>query len=254
MIMSIPADLSIDDETLIFLDFDGVVCDSINECCATSSIAYYEFYKGEKPVSLPRRLKTGFSNLRPLVRRGEDYLFIQEIIEQGIAISGQEDFDDYCGKGGEGKAGLFGRLFYKARSMLLREDRKYWMSLNPIYAHMFRPLRKAISSPRLYIISTKRRDFIRAIFQYWKISVRPGHVIDSGREKKLSIISAILDKRNMKRAIFVEDQIDHLVHNPDERIVPLLAVWGYIQKEWCEKEMSVITEEEMAGVLSSIRD
>jgi hypothetical protein len=136
--------------------------------------------------------------------------------------------------------------------MLLGRDREYWMGLNQLYAHMHWPLQKAISSPRLYIISTKRRDFIRDILEYWKLSAGPGQIIDSGRRKKLLIVSTLLDKRNMKQALFVDDQIDHLLHNRDERIVPRLAAWGYIQKEWREREIRMISEEEMAGVLSSM--
>jgi hypothetical protein len=243
-------DISIDETTLIFLDFDGVICDSINECCVTSTIAYYELYKGEKLVSLPVRLKDTFSNLRPFVRRGEDYLFIQEIIEKGIVIRTQGEFDDYCAHAGEEKKTLFGRLFYQARTSLLNETREYWMSLNAVYAHMDQPLREVISSSHLFILSTKRRDFILAICAYRGFSPRPEQIIDSGKEKKLTVISYMLDKRKMKRALFVDDQIDHLCNNRDDRIVPCLAAWGYIQEEWLEKNIRIITDEEMAGVLS----
>ncbi|MBN1697202.1 MAG: HAD family hydrolase [Spirochaetales bacterium] len=250
--MSTAHDISIDRSTLLVLDFDGVICDSINECFVSSSVAYHELYKKGGLVMLPVAAISAFTVHRPFVRRGEDYLFIQEIIEKGITIRNQESFDRYCGHEGEEKKSLFKALFYQARTALLEDEREYWMGLNPVFSHMQGPLRSAIRSPGFYILSTKREDFIRDICMHWGLSPRPGCVIDSGKERKLSIVSSLLDGLKMKRAVFIDDQIDHLRENEDGRIRPCLASWGYIQKTWLASGFRVIAKQEIAGICASL--
>ena len=79
---------------LVFLDFDGVICDSLPECYTVSLAAYYGlFRKSEVPKDASGATETVFRRFRPYIRRGGDYLFIQMAIHQGIRLESQEDFD-----------------------------------------------------------------------------------------------------------------------------------------------------------------
>ena len=79
-------------KTYLFLDFDGVVCDSVPECFLSSHIAYNEFL-GRPVTAVPLETKKRFYEYRPFMRSGEDYFLLQKFIEEGKTISVQEDFD-----------------------------------------------------------------------------------------------------------------------------------------------------------------
>ena len=58
--------------TLVFLDFDGVICDSALECLVSSWEAYFRDHGRDAPKAVPVDLKERFLALRPYVRSGED--------------------------------------------------------------------------------------------------------------------------------------------------------------------------------------
>ena len=55
---------------------------------------------------------------------------------------------------------------------------------------------------------------------------------DGTDARKLDIIGEHLDRTPGAHALFVEDQLDHLLGNTDRRIATCLADWGYVLPEW----------------------
>jgi len=218
-------------DLLVFLDFDGVICDSINECLVSSWYGYYQLYKEQQPVEVPILLKERFLRLRPFIRSGEDYMVIQELLVTDIRINNQLDFDRQLETAGKEKLELFKTLFYKARTYYLKEQPDYWFSLNPIYGHLKSKLSALGASPFFYIISTKKVDFIVEILKNNGITVNRERIIYSAAQQKLSLISAMLDKKNADRALLLDDQVEHLSGNRDPRIQTFLCLWGYIKEE-----------------------
>ncbi|MBN2533741.1 MAG: HAD family hydrolase [Spirochaetales bacterium] len=233
---------------LLFLDFDGVICDSLDECIASSLYAYFNLLLNKGITSLPIDYKKRFALLRPYVRNGEDYLVIQQILKDNIHIKDQIHFDDILLKYRD-KMAFYKELFYKARSLFIEKDPGFWFSLNRIYPHILHSLSKASASPYCFILSTKRSDFIHTILKQNRISMPEDHILVAWNIKKLDLISSLLDKGNYPAALFVDDQIDHLKKNNDVRITTYLAKWGYIQKEWLDREVKTIDEEEMAEIM-----
>lgn len=106
---------------MLFLDFDGVICDSLTECLVSSWLAYHAHYKKEQPVLVPLNLKKRFTALRPYVRFGGEYLLIQQLLEAEQIVGSQVDFDKVVAQAGETKMSLFKELLYKVRHELLEE-------------------------------------------------------------------------------------------------------------------------------------
>jgi phosphoglycolate phosphatase-like HAD superfamily hydrolase len=245
--------------TLLFLDFDGVICDSATECLATSLSAYAVLHPGRSRGDDDRdaRVREKFFELRPYVRNGEDYLFMREMIDLGIEIKSQVDFDDYIARSPAGLAGKYREAFYDARSKSFAEDPGKWLSANPIYPHMAGPLREHGFRPGLFILSTKRTKFIEAILSHNGIKLSTDRILESGEgERKVDRISRVLDEGGAGRAVFVDDQVEHLVANEDARIETCLPIWGYIEKSCFDfgDGIRVINERDMAelfGLLDS---
>ena len=78
---------------VVLLDFDGVICDSVDECLVTSFHAYYDLQGNPAPASGPAARRESFARLRPFIHIGEDYLLIHELIDRGIDIADQREFD-----------------------------------------------------------------------------------------------------------------------------------------------------------------
>lgn len=224
------------DSTLLFLDFDGVICDSIMECFVSSWLAYFHYYLGKKPFSINLDLKSRFMQLRPFIRTGSDYLLIQELLDKHIVIKNQQAFDKALTWAGEKNMKRYGVLFYKARSYLLEHEKQYWFSLNPLYKHIYEWFKEYALNDNLYILSTKREDYIAEILNYHGIEFLPENIIQSKNKRKLDMIAHILKQKGINKAILLEDQIDHLLPNPYPYIKTLLVTWGYIKKEWLQQK------------------
>jgi phosphoglycolate phosphatase-like HAD superfamily hydrolase len=217
---------------LLILDFDGVVCDSIEECFVSSWIAYFNLYRGEHPAKVPVTLRADFGRLRPFIRTGEDYLVIQEALFDGVDLSRQDDFDGFAESEGAEKLRTFKELFTRARNELLEKDRKFWLSLNRVYPHVLSIFGRLPQEAPVHILSTKMPQFIKEILSYSRIHIPEDHIHESATKDKLVRVERLLAEGDFDRVIFIDDQIDHLRGNTNPKISVYLASWGYVKPEW----------------------
>ena len=86
---------------LFVFDFDGVVCDSTDECMVTSWNAWERWNKRDGfrrslDEFTQSEIET-FRPLRPYVRgAGEYYILMRAINSSDVSISSQKVFDNYC--------------------------------------------------------------------------------------------------------------------------------------------------------------
>jgi hypothetical protein len=228
-------------EGLVFLDFDGVICDSLLECLVSSWQGYYRLYLGKQEAEVPITLRREFSKLRPYVRAGEDFILIQELIDSRISVQSQEQFDAQLALRGEEKMARYKKLFYTARRDFLVNQRSYWIGLNRIYPHVYRSLGGWAASPCLYILSTKRADYIIEILRANNIQMDQRRVLSCRAREKKETILRTLDERGCTSALFIDDQIAHLTSDwaRDPRIIGCLASWGYVKSRWLEEPSDI---------------
>ncbi len=219
---------------LLVLDFDGVICDSIDECFVSSWAAYHELHLGRPSAAATPDDREGFARLRPFVRSGEDFVLIQEILERGLAVSDQAGFDKVSRDGG--MASRYRELFYRAREEFLKRDRAAWLALNRVYPHVKRALGRLPASAALSVLSTKKPPFIAEILSANGILIPERQIVWSADEPKLSVVGRLLRAAGRDEAVFVEDQVDAIAGNTDLRIRVYLATWGYVKREWLETD------------------
>ncbi len=219
--------------TLWFLDFDGVLCDSLPECYAVSRTAYWELHLGlaEPPASASEEKE--FALMRPYIRRGADYLLLHLAMREGARIDSQAAFDAIAARESELDA-RFHELFYRVRGDLLGNDPERWFALNHLYPGVGEALARRASNPDLFILSTKEASFILEILARRGIDWCAERVICSGKESKLGFIDRFMAERGASRAVFVDDQVDHFKGRAERPIRCLLASWGYVRAEWLE--------------------
>ena len=210
---------------ILCLDFDGVICDSVLECLVSSWIACFE---GDPPDRVSRLLKTRFLALRPFIRSGEDYVLIQQLLEKDRSIANQEEFDGMLKKAGSSRMAEYKKRFYAARESLFDSDRGYWFGLNRLYPHVEDLLKRFAEHTNLYVVSTKRPDFIAEILSFHGIRFDTARIHYSASVPKLEIGEQLADEHRADRAFFVDDQIDHLVGGSHPAVEPCLASWAVL--------------------------
>ena len=228
----------------IFLDFDGVICDSIDEAFVSSWLAYSD-YRDRETRSILLADYSSFRSYRPFIRGGADYMLVQLCIDTNVHLATQEEFDAQAEIIGEVGMDEYHRQFYSARSRLLEKDRAYWLKLNRIYPRVLQPLR-AVSS-QAWILTTKDAGFAHEIVMSKGFDWPRDRIICSGKERKVRIIEEILGEN--ETAVFVDDQIDHFSEPVDPRISCYLAAWGYVRPEWLEGGIEVLTEAGFAELI-----
>ena len=230
---------------LLVLDFDGVICDSVDECFASSWTAYHELRLGRTGARPDDAMRQGFKILRPFVRSGEDFVLIQEILARGTRVADQASFDAAARKEGEAVRERYRELFYQARSDHLRRDRAGWLALNRVYPHMKLALSRLPSSAPPFVLSTKKPPFIAEILAANGVGIPPERIIWSDAEPKLHTAARLRDQAGCPEAVFIEDQVDAIQGNADPRIRPYLATWGYVKKEWLSgSEVALLTPDD----------
>ena len=219
---------------LLVLDFDGVICDSVEECFVSSWTAYHGLHRGAPRSEAPDQARASFRAMRPFVRSGEDFVLIQELIATGSAVSSQAEFD-----GAWGRAGVpprrYSRIFSTRRGRnCWPRDRQTWLVVEQDL-----PARCKCDLP-----SSPRRAPVHPVHQ--EAPIRAGdarangldipedHVLYSqgsrsfpgGKNTDLPAVSRGDPCRRPDRCHQGQ---------PNPRIQVFLASWGYVQESWLQE-------------------
>ena len=243
---------------LLFLDFDGVMCDSEAECFASSWLTWQETLHPPAATAVALRLRERFSDLRPLIRSGEDYLVIQHLLREeersGRRFPANQDaFDGMQDQLGGDRIGEFKRALADTRARFLAEHRQHWLALNPLYVHV-RELLLRYDLAGVRILSTKAPALIGEILSANSIDLPAQAVLHAASKpgatdvRKLDLMADELRRSGRSRALFVEDQVGHLLGADSSDVGLYLCDWGYAlpealaRTEWLrERQITVLS-------------
>lgn len=212
---------------LLYLDFDGVLCNSIEECFRSSWLAASGAEVGPGvPPDPPSDAGywSRFVACRPFIRSGEDYLMAHRWADSGRVPGSQGEFDASLDEAGPAQLADWKRRLYEVRDRMLDHHRALWLSWNPLYEGMAEALRTQTDNPAVWILSTKKAEFIVEILAHHGVSWPLDRTLYTGSEKKLDMIGKRAGKRPSE---LIDDQLDHLdFGHPFCRC--FLALWGYV--------------------------
>jgi phosphoglycolate phosphatase-like HAD superfamily hydrolase len=239
---------------LLVLDFDGVICDSVEECFLASWTAYHAHLLGDEAARPPESARGAFRKLRPFVRSGEDFILIQHLVRSRLVPESQEEFDDAWNRPGLADRRTCKDLFYRARTDLHDGDPRAWLAMNRIYPHVAEALGRLSQQVPLFVLSTKKPRFVIAPLEAAHLPVAAERVLYAEAEPKLATIEGLLQRWDVPEAVFVEDQVDAIRGNTNPRIRTFLATWGYVQQEWLRKPagFTLLAPEGFGELLSSL--
>lgn len=222
-----PAVNSDDLPSWLFLDFDGVLCDSLEECYQSSRLAEEGALISQAQLPADSRddgYRGRFRSARPFVRSGEDYVVLHRLLERGRDPASQADFDQALAEVGTKELADIKRRLYLVRDALLEYHRRLWLGWNPLYPGMADALGRVVADDRVFIVSTKRASFIEEILAFNDVGWPASRILYSGSERKLAIVERVA---GAERSMLVDDQVDHLDFS-HQSCESRLALWGYV--------------------------
>lgn len=210
----------------VFLDLDGVIVDSIQECCEVSLLTYWGFGPLPESGGACRRL---FRAARGLVGPAREFLFLQDAVAVCLADPAASLAEAFlAAKRGRdpGEVDRFEAMFFACRAFL-RRDAARWFGLHALTA--FGQSLVGRDLPRHYIVTTKDEESARLLLGHFGITVADVFGRDDFKRygDKGALIAAVMDEHGYDEAEFVDDNQDHLDAVKDPRVRLVFADWGY---------------------------
>ena len=180
------------------LDFDGVLCNSIDECLVTGYNAYFR-KEINTPLQVHRDFRDYFYKYRYFVRPAGEYYVLFHAYEAGIELD-KQSFDRLKGAMAP-ELDAYSNNFYECRYLLKKKDINHWLSLHKIYSQCKKFLNESNTS--FYIITNKDLDSVKKLASYHGFSDK----IIKIYSKEIS-----LEKKKLFERLFEEYYIDPLIH------------------------------------------
>lgn len=229
----------LDYNTQVFVfDFDGVICDSTNECLV-SSWNTWQRWSGLNDFradlcKFSKEDRESFFALRPRVRGAGEYFVLESMRAKGIKINNQQQYDAAVKKN-SGKIQQFKALFYKERARLKVFDFNGWLNLHSVYPNVCQFLRDLNKSERLYIATLKDGKSVSTILNQHGIHIKHDRLFDESMIKtKLDALEKIRLREGVRpeKITFFDDNILHLKEPKRHGYNTYLAAWSNIPEEW----------------------
>jgi beta-phosphoglucomutase-like phosphatase (HAD superfamily) len=212
---------------VLALDFDGVICDSTEECIVTAWNAWREG-RARAPQDVPEPYRSALRRERNYVRTAGEYLIVLETAAKGFVIGSQDEYDSLLDHFKPALA-QFAEVFFNARNRLRAESERQWLDLHQIYAGIPEGLRQLTLICNIFVVTGKDRESVMLFFDRMKLPLADDHIYD--KDAAVDKLQAI---RKINAHYFIDDNINHLRPIHEAGFGALMAGWGYHTDEHVE--------------------
>ena len=217
---------------MIFLDFDGVLFDTVDEAYAVSVIASGK-YSQISEIDFQGRHYKNFRQLRYLVSPAWNYQYLlKELESEQSLIQIKSNFLERVSVAQEEEYQDFERLFFNTRRTLKEDDFERWSKLNNPFVFLDEIKFLFLDfKDWTYIVTTKDRSTVLELFSREGLKVEEKRVFDHEDYKnfgsKRDIIQSILPQG--VPSIFIDDSSRHIRDcSQIEGLKCLQPDWGYV--------------------------
>jgi phosphoglycolate phosphatase-like HAD superfamily hydrolase len=225
---------------IVVFDFDGVVCDSTDECLVTSWNAWERWHgrSGYRPSldDFSKSERDAFRPLRPYVRGAGEYYVLRRCLEENLPMSGQSDFENYCRKWMH-HLSSFKKGFYEERERMRAENLQGWLDLHPVWPEVVNLLKKIYREGRAYVATLKDGESVRLILEAHNLSLPPERLFDQSQiASKLEALDTIrnIEGCSAQDIVFLDDNVMHLIGPLQAGYPCYLTTWGNASAEYRE--------------------
>lgn len=220
----------------VFLDFDGVLFDTVKEAYLVCFLAVKKISKIEE-IDYESQHFEIFSRHRYLIGPAWNYLYLLKVIEEverKDIINLEEKYLNYIKQAEEQDYRDFEKDFLIAREYLKKNYKDFWLKLNTPYNFFF-SLSALINkhSNNFFVVTTKDKDTVLTLLKINGQVLNHENIYDRESFKKFktkfNIIKNIIDRYSIENAIFVDDNRFFLSECDNFDVLRVLQPkWGYI--------------------------
>lgn len=247
----------------IIFDFDGVLCDSMEECLVVS---YRAFLRQENrpttktydKANVPNDKASLFRRFRYLVRTAPEYRLLWRLIDCGQVPDASKTLIEQS-SGSSAELSVYKNLFFDERAAWLDRDRCSWLNHNPLYAGIKTLLDSPEILKRCWIVSSKNETAMKAILAHNGIALEASRFFGSetGFDKDHLLQELIRDINATPSAlIFIDDNLTNLLKAKSIGIQTTMATWGYTGNTEKEKAVclgiNLLTLESLPKLISRV--
>lgn len=222
---------------ILILDFDGVVCDSTEECVVAAWNARQADRGLEELVraveEVPEPYRGTLCQLRKYVRTAGEYHVAFVAAEEGLEIATRADFDRHSRRLAEGVT-HFAPSVFAARGRLRDADQDHWIDLHRVYPGFRDQLHRIWPRFEVFVVTGKDGETVRIFWQRFDLELADDHLFDRDAARdKLRVVEGIARRRgeDLERVHVLDDNVDHLLPLRQAGCRTLMATWGYHTKD-----------------------
>ena len=214
-------------ESIIFLDFDGVIVDSAKEAYAMAMLTNNAAHKLSE-IDFESEHCRRFLSQRCHIGPAWNYFYLLKCLEEGKDQQFAEMLPNEAGD----DARAFQEKFFATRQVIRNHFWDDWLALNQIYEGSERFIELINNNTNVVIVTTKDEDTVLALLNRYGV-VRDVAVYDSKSYDHFGCKSLFMDDfiktRSIKRALFIDDSYTHLQKCKwVEGLDTVQAKWGYV--------------------------
>ena len=214
----------------IFLDFDGVLFDTVLESYLLARYAYFDIEPFEKINEKEYEL---FHSVRYLITHSWHYYYIMKLIGDGVNI---EDFSQEYGntvsRRNEKTDSEFDKKFQVKRKDLIENHFDFWNKLDKPYP-FFDQIKPLAEKLNIIIVSTKNEEAILRHCKDYGLNIEEKNVIGKNKLKqygsKKEFLEYYIRENKIDKSIFIDDAISTIKNCSNiQNLNVYCANWGYV--------------------------
>jgi len=218
---------------LRFFDFDGCLFDTAYECAVVAWCVRYDITREFRSVNVDPEFLRRFYGLKPYIRYAREYVVFSS--ESYLSIADQAGLDRVLASEVSRKQlEDYQDRFYRTREAIKLESFEAWLALNRPYPFAVEALR-CVADTAIIVSSKDRKTIVETLTAS---HVRPLGVYDfSYAPSKLAALNRLREEvgLSLDGAVFLDDNVDHLLETHASGVRPVLASWGYVSPEQGER-------------------
>ena len=218
---------------LLALDFDGVICDSLDECLVSAVNARARLQGVGRPVRRPEEvdpdLAAGFRTHRHLVRPAGEYETLLHWLTTRDQAPTAESFAALVRKRAD-EVKAFQAVFFAVRAALRATNPAAWTALHRRYRQAADGWETLAADFEIHLVTTKDLPSVRHFNEAWQLGLVDAHLHAAGSfANKAEAVNALAAAagRTPRDVIFVDDHPGHLADVAATGAQCWWASWGY---------------------------
>lgn len=214
----------------IFLDFDGVLFDTVLESYLLARYAYFDIEPFEKINEKEYEL---FHSVRYLITHSWHYYYIMKLIGDGVNIEDfPQEYRNTVSHRNEKTDSEFDKKFQVKRKDLIENHFDFWNTLDKPYP-FFNKVKSLSEKLNIIIVSTKNEEAILKHCKDYGLNIEEKNVIGKTKLKqygsKKEFLEYYIRENKIDKSIFIDDAISTIKNCSNiQNLNVYCANWGYV--------------------------